>query len=336
MSRTTDPLLSVVVPVFNEEGNLEELTRRLRQTFRQDDIRYEIILVDDGSTDGSLRLIRALHHEDDRIRYTSFSRNFGHEAASSCGMQLAKGDIAVLMDADLQDPPELIPQMLQKWRRGADVVCARRSRRDGETLMKRATSKWFYRLVNALSEVEIPLDVGDFRLVDRKVIDAFNRLTERNRFVRGLFSWVGFQQDFIEFDRPERSAGETKYSAGKLFLLTLDALFSFTLVPIRLLALFGLFVTAISTLLVLTIIYQKLIGTLQISGYALLSVGLFFLGGTILVFLGVIGEYVGKTYQEAQGRPLFVVRESSLATNETTSQHTAQGLVRSHVVEIDA
>jgi len=301
--------LSVVVPVYNEETNLALLVSRLDSALVAVDISYELIFIDDGSTDTSLAIIKSLAATDKRVRYASFSRNFGHEAASSCGLSMVRGQAAVLMDADLQDPPELIPQMLALWRLGHEVVLARRRKRHHESAFKRASAGVFYRLIRSLSEVDVPLDVGDFRLVDRKVVDAFNRFPERNRFVRGLFAWAGFRQTFIEYDRPGRNAGETKYGIGKLILLSLDALFSSTLVPLRLITLFGSLVTVASFVLIATIVTQKFLGLIEIDGYALLSTGLFFLGGTILVFLGVIGEYVGKIFQEVQGRPLYVIRE---------------------------
>lgn len=306
-----DCLLSVIVPVYNEEGNLALLAERLDHTLAGCATPYELIFVDDGSSDTSLSIMKALAAADPRIRYASFSRNFGHEAASSCGFAMVRGHAAVLMDADLQDPPELIPQMLELWRQGSEVVVARRRQRQDESAFKRASANLFYRLMNRLSEVDVPLDVGDFRLVDRKVVDAFNRFPERNRFVRGLFAWAGFRQTSLDYDRPGRHAGDTKYGTRKLVLLSLDALFSCTLVPLRVITLFGGLVTLASCLLIVTIVVQKLLGLIEIDGYALLSTGLFFLGGTILVFLGVIGEYVGKTFQEVQGRPLYLVRECS-------------------------
>lgn len=312
MNQTTKSrLLSIVVPVYNEEANLALLAERLQQALAGEPIEFELIFVDDGSSDASLAIMKQLAQQDARIRYASFSRNFGHEAASSCGLAMARGDAAVLMDADLQDPPELIPQMLALWRQGMEMVVARRQMRHAESLFKRISARLFYRLMQRLSEVDVPLDVGDFRLVDRKVLDAFNRFPERNRFVRGLFAWAGFRQTYLDYDRPGRHAGETKYDTRKLILLSLDALFSCTLVPLRLITLFGGLVTLASCLLILTIVVQKLFGLIEIDGYALLSTGLFFLGGTILVFLGVIGEYVGKTFQETQGRPLYLVRECS-------------------------
>lgn len=306
-----NPQLSVIVPVFNEQANLEALAARVDRALSGIGVAYELILVDDGSRDGSLGIIKALARADSRVRYASFSRNFGHEAATSCGFAMARGDAAVLMDADLQDPPEEIPRLLEQWRQGCHVVCARRRLRHGESALKRLTSKLFYRLMNRLSEVEIPLDVGDFRLVDRKAIDAFNRFTERNRFVRGLFSWVGFRQGVIEYDRAPRHGGETKYGLRRLLLLTLDAVFSYSLVPLRLCMLFGAAVTSLSLVIIVVVVLQKLLGVLEIEGYAMMATGLFFLGGTILLSLGVIGEYVGKIYQEAQGRPLYLVAESS-------------------------
>ena len=309
--RPADPLLSVVVPCYNEEANLQLLADRLHAVLAPLGVRYELILVDDGSSDGTLDLMKALSVADARVRWGSFSRNFGHEAATSCGFALCRGDMAVLMDADLQDPPELIPAMIEKWRENFDVVAARRNHRQGESTWKRATSKIFYRLMNRLSDVDIPLDVGDFRLVDRKAINAFNRFTERNRFVRGLFAWVGFRQGYIEYSRPPRHGGETKYSVMKLFLLSIDALFSYTLLPLRLITMFGLLVTALSFVIIATVVIQKLLGLIQVGGYAMMATGLFFLGGSILTFLGVLGEYVGKTYQEAQGRPLYILSECS-------------------------
>ncbi len=310
-SQVHPDLLSVVVPVHNEEENLDLLVRRVTEVLDSTGMKFELLFVDDGSSDGSLEAIKSHAQRDKRIRFASFSRNFGHEAATSCGLRLARGAAAVIMDADLQDPPELIPEMLARWREGYEVVYARRRRRDGESLLKRATSGAFYRLLNAVSEVHIPEDVGDFRLVDRKAIEAFNSIRERSRFVRGLFAWIGFRQAAVDYDRPPRAHGETHYGYLRLLLLSLDAIFSFSIVPIRVFTLLGICVTLVSVYIGIDIVVQKLTGRLQIQGYALIAAGLFFLGGTILTFLGVVGEYVGRIFSEIRERPLYIVRESS-------------------------
>ncbi len=281
----------MVVPVHNEEENLDLLVHRVTEVLDSTGMKFELLFVDDGSSDGSLEAIKSHVQRDKRIRFASFSRNFGHEAATSCGLRLARGAAAVIMDADLQDPPELIPEMLARWREGYEVVYARRRRRGRESLLKRATSGAFYRLLNAVSEVHIPEDVGDFRLVDRKAIEAFNAIRERSR--------------------PPRAHGKTHYGYLRLLLLSLDAIFSFSIVPIRVFTLLGICVTLVSIYIGIDILVQKLTGRLQIQGYALIAAGLFFLGGTILTFLGVVGEYVGRIFSEIRKRPLYIVRETS-------------------------
>ena len=306
-----NPLLSVVVPVYNEDACLEATQARLAEVLGGMGIDYEIVYVDDGSGDGSLELLRGFSREDHRVRYFSLSRNFGHEVATSCGLHHCRGDAAILIDADLQDPPELIPGMLERWREGYEVVAGRRARRDGESWLKRRTSAWFYRLLSRFAEVEIPEGVGDFRLVDRRVIDEFNRFTERNRFVRGMFPWIGYRQHVFEYHRAPRFGGKTKYSYLKLLWLSLEALSGFSMAPLRLAIAVGSVVTVLSMLAVLAILVDKLFLNLELPGYALLTAGMFFLGGTQLMFLGLIGEYIGKIYREVQGRPLYLVREQS-------------------------
>ncbi len=305
------PDLSILVPVYNEEDNLRELYEKLKAVLENHTISFEIIFVDDGSQDRSLELIKQLSHDDHRVRYSSFSRNFGHESASSCGFRMAEGKAAVLMDADLQDPPEVIIELFSKWQEGYEIVNARRTMREGESTLKRFTSYLFYRVMNKFSDIDIPADVGDFRLVDRKVIDSFNKMPERNRFVRGLFSWVGFKKIEIEYRRPFRKSGVTKYNFHRLLLLSIDALFSFSLVPLRLCILFGIGTIILSFSLAGIIVLQRLFWGLDLPGYALLATGIFFLGGVQLIFMGVIGEYIGKIYREVQSRPLYIVKESS-------------------------
>lgn len=311
MDNYNNPMLSVIIPVYNEEDNLPDLYQEVKKTLDKACISFELIFVNDGSEDRSLEIIKQLSMNDSRVRFACFSRNFGHEAASSCGFRMAWGKAAVLMDADMQDPPEIIPKMFSKWQQGFEIVYARRLSRDGECFFKKFTSRVFYRFINLLSDTKIPVDVGDFRLVDRKVVDAFNQLTERSRFVRGLFSWVGYNQTFIEYERLPRKGGKTKYNWLKLLLLSMDAIFGFSLVPLRLCIICGISAIAFSFITASKIVFERLFLDLEIPGYALLTAGMFFLGGVQLSFLGVLGEYIGKIFKEVQGRPLYIVKESS-------------------------
>jgi len=312
MDNYNNPLmLSIIIPVYNEEDNLLYLYQEIQKTLDKAKISFELIFVNDGSKDRSLEIIKQLSMCDARVRFASFSRNFGHEAASSCGFRMARGKAAVLIDADMQDPPEMIPKMFSKWQQGYEVVYAHRLSRDGESFFKKFSSRIFYRFINLLSDTKIPVDVGDFRLVDRKVVDAFNQLTERSRFVRGLFSWVGYNQTFIEYERLPRKGGEPKYNWLKLLLLSIDAIFGFSLVPLRLCIICGISAIVFSFITACKIIFERLFLDLEIPGYALLTAGMFFLGGVQLSFLGVLGEYIGKIFKEVQGRPLYIVKERS-------------------------
>lgn len=305
------PRVSVVIPVHDESASLPELQGRLLEVLQRLEGGFEVIFVDDGSQDDSLDLLRAFNRADPRFRFVSLSRNFGHEAASSCGLRQARGDAVVLMDADLQDPPELIEQFVERWRAGYDMVVARRSSRDGEGAFKRASATLFYRLFNRLSEVPIPRDVGDFRLIDRRLLSHFSELPERTRFVRALLPWLGFRQTVVEFDRPARAGGATKYDPLKLLLLAFQALCSFSLAPLRLCMLIGFVTVIFSMLAAAAIVIDKLFFGIHAEGYALLATGMFLLGGVQLTFLGVLGEYIGRIYTEVQQRPLYVVAESS-------------------------
>lgn len=304
-------LCSVVVPLHNEEENVRELYTRVGKTLHDIGVEYELILVDDGSEDRSLEIVRELARADRHVRYVSFSRNFGHEAASTAGLERARGDVVVLMDADLQDPPEFIPELLAKWRAGYEVVYARRKKRQGESRFKRGTSWLFYRLLNRLSDVRIPEDVGDFRLMDRRAVEAFKGMPERSRFIRGMIAWVGFRQIAVEYDRPERLKGMTNYSPAKLTYLAVDAMVSFSTALLRFSTIAGLVAGVVSLVMVLVILVQKVFHGIAIPGYALMTAGLFFIGGAILLSLGILGEYVGKIYRQVQARPLFVVREET-------------------------
>jgi polyisoprenyl-phosphate glycosyltransferase len=304
-------LISVVIPVFNEEGNLDALHKRLSSLEQAGGDRHEFIFVDDGSRDSSRDIIRRLAATDPRVRYIFFSRNFGHEQATTAGLDNARGDAAVIIDSDLQDPPELIVEMIRKWREGFQVVYAQRRARKGESLFKKATSWFFYRLVRAMSDCDIPRDTGDFRLMDRRVVDAFRRCREQNRFVRGLVAWTGFRQVAVPYDRDERHSGETKYSVVKLMRLAFDAILGFSTLPLRLGLILGLLVSAVAFVEMCRVLYQKLFTTLAIPGYALQTTAILLLGGVQLMVIGLVGSYVGRIYRQSQSRPLYIVAEES-------------------------
>jgi len=304
-------LISVVVPVYNEEECLESLFERLDKLQAGCEDSFGFVFVDDGSRDRSLEIIRGLAGAHDNVSYVSFSRNFGHEVATTAGLDYADGDAVVIIDADLQDPPEVIPELIAKWREGFQVVYAQRRVRRGETWFKRISAWMFYRFMGALCNVEIPPDTGDFRLMDRRVILEVRRCREHSRFIRGLVSWVGFKQAGVLYDRDERHGGETKYGVLKLILLALDAVIGFSHVPLRWGSYLGMLVCLFSILMAVYIVAKKLIWGIEIPGYALMTTGVFFLGGTQLLMLGLLGEYVGRIYRESQQRPLYIVAEQS-------------------------
>ncbi len=304
--------LSVIVPLLNEQDNLRELHTRLQQALDPLGCDRQLIFVDDGSTDRSAEVLREMAAADSTVRALRLSRNFGHEAATTAGLDQADGDAVVVMDADLQDPPEMIPQMIQRWRAGAEVVYAVRTQRRGERWPKRMTAWLFYRILNWLTDVEIPADTGDFRLIDAKVLRALQQCREQDRFVRGLVAWAGFKAEPLPYDRPQRHAGTTKYNPSRLLLLSLDAAVGFSILPLRIATAIGFVVTGFSMLMALIIMIQRLFfpSVIQQSGYALLTSGLFFLGGVQMLLLGILGEYVGRIYRQGQGRPLYLVRET--------------------------
>lgn len=304
------PELSVVVPAFNEEGSLRALHARLTPVLESCAASHEIVLVDDGSRDRTLEVMRELSNLDPRVRYVSFSRNFGHEVATTAGLDHAVGRAVVLIDADLQDPPELIPTMVQRWRAGADVVYAQRRVRAGESVFKRATSWVFYRVIDRLSDVAIPRDVGDFRLMSARVVDAVRKFEENPRFMRGLVSWVGFKQEAVAYDRDARHAGETKYQIRHLLRLAAEAIAAFSLKPLKLTVYLGLAAILISVALTLMIIVQKLTTGQMPEGYALLMCSVFFLGGVQLLMLGILAHYLGHVFRMVQRRPLYIVAEA--------------------------
>jgi glycosyltransferase involved in cell wall biosynthesis len=315
------PVLSVVIPVYNEEKVLPELCRRLYQTMSAIREPWEVIFVNDGSQDRSSEVLRAIPPGDGQVKIVEFARNFGHQAAITAGIDCARGDAVVVMDSDLQDPPEILSQMVERWRQGVEVVYAVRKRRK-ESWFKRACYYLFYRLFRILSNMDIPPDAGDFCLMDRCVADQLRRLSEHGRFVRGLRAWVGFRQEPLEYERSARFAGESKYTGHKLFRLALDGIFSFSYAPLRLATFIGLIVSLAAFVEGGRIIYLKLFVGQFIHGLAALSVFVLFLGGIELLVLGLVGEYVGRVYEEVKGRPTYIVKE--VVDVEAGQGHDAQ------------
>lgn len=303
-------LCSVIVPMYNEEEVIPETYRRLTKVMDDINESYEIIFINDGSRDNTKAMLSELCKTDKRVKMIDFARNFGHQIAITAGMDYAAGDCMVIIDGDLQDPPELIPDMIEIWRSGFDVVYGKRKSRQGETFFKKFTAKIFYRLLGKLTDVDIPVDTGDFRLIDRKVCEVLKQLPERSRYVRGLMSWVGFKQTAIEFERSERFAGETKYPLKKMLKLAMDGIMSFSYKPLRIASYLGTFLSLASFLYLIFVLLQKLIfpESAQSGWASIIAVSLFF-NGIILLMLGIIGEYIGRIYDEAKGRPLYIISE---------------------------
>ena len=303
------PTYSLVVPAHNEEGVIEELAARLREVMDALDGDAEAILVDDGSRDNTYELMLEVARADPRFRLVKLSRNFGHQIALTAGVDVAAGDAVIVLDADLQDPPEVILELAARWREGYDVVYAVRDVREGDTRFKRATASAFYRAFNRISEVQVPLDVGDFRLVDRRVLDVFSRMRESNRFVRGMFSWIGLRQTGVLYERKERFAGETKYPLRKMLRFAMTGVISFSSAPLRAALNLGFAVSFLSFVLGIWSLLVKLTGFYNVPGWTSIVVVVTFIGGIQLVVLGVIGEYIGDIHAEVKRRPLYVVSE---------------------------
>jgi glycosyltransferase involved in cell wall biosynthesis len=304
---------SIAVPVYNEVDSLPELFPRIRAVMENLGEPWELILVDDGSTDGSTEIIRSLAAEDHRVRPVIFARNFGHQIAITAGLDYSRGEVVIIMDADLQDPPEVITDLVTKWREGYEVVYAVREERVGESWFKKFTAAFFYRLINQITDVKIPLDTGDFRLLDREVVNTLNKMRERHRFPRGMAAWVGFRQIGVPYKRAARFAGETKYPFNKMLRLALNAITSFSYFPLQLATYFGFACAGISALAIPIVIVLRLAGNQAFFGQATTLIAVLFLGGVQLISLGILGEYVGRIYDEAKGRPLYIVREESEA-----------------------
>jgi glycosyltransferase involved in cell wall biosynthesis len=319
-----DPTYSFVIPIFNEERVLPELHRRLADVADSLDGPAEFILVDDGSDDRTREVAEGLRSTDDRVKLVVLSRNFGHQLAISAGLDFASGEAVVIMDGDLQDPPELVPEMAERWREGYDVVYAVRAARPGETRFKRGTASLFYRLMARLTNVEIPVDTGDFRLVDSRVAAIVANMREPDRYLRGLFAWVGFRQTAVPYERAARSAGDTKYSLGRMLRFATDGLLSFSTVPLRLTLASGFVIAALAFAAGATAILLKLFGAYTTPGWASLVVVLSFFSGVQLMVLGTIGLYVGRIYAQGKHRPLYLVdRAIGFAARETDPVYAA-------------
>ncbi len=313
------PTYSFIVPIYNEEVILEELYRRLKQVMNYLDEPVELILVDDGSRDRSLALIRSFHQVDPRVCYLSLARNFGHQVAVTAGLNFATGKAVVILDADLQDPPELIPAMIDLWRQGYEVVYGQRTQRQKEHWFKRLMAYGFYRVLKQLADVEIPTDTGDFCLIDSRVVAILNAMPERNRYIRGLRSWVGFRQTAITFERAPRYAGQEKYTFHKSLALAVNGLVSFSKVPLRIATYVGLFAALVSIIMLFLVIYWRVVyPTSPLTGYATIAAAIFFLGAVQLFSIGILGEYIGRIYEEVKNRPLYTLAE--IAGFETADQ----------------
>ena len=307
--RKPKPIYTVVIPVFNEEAVTEECHRRIKEVMDAEGEPFELIFVNDGSSDRTMKILERLSIEDQHVRVVNLSRNFGHQIAISAGMDFAKGDAVVVMDADLQDPPEVIPRMIEKWKEGFHVVYGKRIKREGETLFKKLSAYFFYRFLKKLIKIDIPIDVGDFRLIDRSVCDAMKKVREKNRFVRGLVSWLGFTQAEVLYKREKRFAGSTKYPLHKMIHFMLDAVTSFSSIPLKIATIIGSLVSMSGFVYLIIVLYQRLFTDKTIQGWtSILSVTLIF-NGIILLILGVIGEYIGRIYDESKNRPLYIIQD---------------------------
>jgi polyisoprenyl-phosphate glycosyltransferase len=304
------PKFAIIAPIFNETGCISELYAQITRVMDSLKEPWEFLMVDDGSTDGSTQMIRDLAEKDARVKPVIFSRNFGHQIAVTAGLDYSLGDAVVIIDADLQDPPEVILELIAKWREGFQVVYAVRTEREGETWFKRTTASAFYRLIFRITDIKIPLDTGDFRLMDRKVVDALKKMGERHRFLRGMSSWVGFRQVGVPYKRAARFSGETKYPFRKMVKLALNAITSFSYFPLQLAMYVGFIAAGIAIVAIPFVLVARFAGHSAFLGQASTLMAVLFLGGVQLICIGILGEYIGRIYDEVKGRPLYIVSEA--------------------------
>ena len=310
------PTFTIIAPIYNELENIPELYPRLRDVMDQTGQDWELILVDDGSTDGSTQVIHKLAENDARVRPVIFARNFGHQIAVTAGIDYSRGDAVIIIDADLQDPPEVILDLIEKWREGFEVVYAVRKEREGESWFKKTTAAVFYRLIHAITNVDIPLDTGDFRLMDKKVVSVMKNMREKHRFLRGMSAWVGFKQTGVEYKRKPRYAGESKYPISKMVQFALNAITSFSYFPLQVATYIGFAAAGLSVLAIPVVAILRLTTGTALFGQATTLIIVLFLGGVQLISLGIIGEYIGRIYDEAKDRPLYIVAEAPQDTED--------------------
>ncbi|RLD00417.1 MAG: glycosyltransferase [Chloroflexi bacterium] len=307
---SSKPTYTIIAPIYNEIENIQVLYQRVSEVMEGTGERWEFVMVDDGSTDGSTQAILDLKTKDDKIVPVIFARNFGHQIAVTAGLDHSQGEAVVIIDADLQDPPEVILDLIAKWKEGYEVVYAQRSKREGETWFKLFTAAAFYRTIQRITDVNLPMDTGDFRLLDRKVVDVMGDMREKHRFLRGMSVWVGFRQIGVEYERAERFAGETKYPLKKMFRLASDAITGFSYFPLQLATYLGFTAAGLGLLVLLVVIIARLAGSQFLAGQAVTVIVVLFLGGVQLISLGMVGEYVGRLYDEAKDRPLYILRKN--------------------------
>lgn len=301
-------LISVIVPMYFEELVAEECYRQLTKTLENKEFDYELVFVNDGSKDKTEEILLNLAKADNKVKVINFSRNFGHQTAVTAGIFNAAGDAIVIIDADLQDPPALILNMVKLWEKGYDVVYGKRKKRSGETIFKLITAKYFYKFLNYMSDIDIPKDTGDFRLIDRKVAEVFKQMPERNRFVRGMMSWIGFNQTFVEYERDARFAGETKYPLKKMLKFASDGIIGFSTKPLKLVSSLGMFSMVLAIVIFLYTVISKFINHAAVSGWTSIISLIAFFGGVQLLSLGIVGEYIARIYEESKNRPLYIIK----------------------------
>jgi len=307
------PHLSVIIPIYNEEGNISKLFERLQPVISSLTNDSEYIFINDGSRDNSMALIRKLSSEQPSVKYIDFARNFGHQVAVTAGLDHCAGDAVVIIDADLQDPPELIRDLYHKWKEGYEVVYAKRSSREGESQMKKVTAKMFYRMLKKITSINIPVDTGDFRLIDRKIVQVLKQMPEQQKFLRGQISWIGFRQTYVEYDRDARYAGKTGYTFKKMTRLALDGITSFSNLPLKFATFAGFVVSGIAFLMILYALYSRFISKDYVPGWTSLMLAVLFIGGVQLICIGIIGEYISRLSSNVRNRPLYIINEKNIS-----------------------